>query len=172
MSSSITSKLIFDEGCTIRLCINQCFGNIGSNYMFFWWMMAPVNVYLYGKKWSGRILQFKFNYITSDKHNFGVYMDVYLILYTCRTNISLQAWNVIEQRCRRFFFKNKNIAKKMFFYSGLTLGWYCWPIRSPNRFWLTAHHIPLEPLGASGLANVPHKCTLIRFFCKVNNISN
>ena len=33
LSSSITLKVIFDEGCRIRLCINHCFGNIGGNYM-------------------------------------------------------------------------------------------------------------------------------------------
>ena len=35
--------------------------------------------------------------------------------------------------------------------------------------WQSTLTVPLEPLGASGLANVPHKCTLIGFFCKVNN---
>ena len=35
LSSSITLKVIFDEGCRIRLCINHCFGNIGGNYMLF-----------------------------------------------------------------------------------------------------------------------------------------
>ena len=63
------------------------------------------------------------------------------------------------------------MQKKVFFYSGLTQGWYRWPIRSLYRFWLTAHLIPLEPLGAVGLANVPRKCTLIKFFRKVNSIS-
>ena len=33
LSSSITLKVIFDEGCRMRLCINHCFGNIGGNYM-------------------------------------------------------------------------------------------------------------------------------------------
>ena len=33
LSSSITLKVIFDDGCRIRLCINHCFGNIGGNYM-------------------------------------------------------------------------------------------------------------------------------------------
>ena len=70
------------------------------------------------------------------------------------------------------FFKSENTAKNMFFYSGLTLAWYRWPIRSPHRFSLTAHLIPLEPLGTGGLANVPHKCALITFFGKVNYISN
>ena len=52
------------------------------------------------------------------------------------------------------------------------VGRYRRPIRGLYLFWLAAHIIPLEPLGTSGLANVPHKCTLIRFFCKVNNILN
>ena len=33
MSSSMTLKVIFDEVCTIRLCIYHCSGNKGSNYM-------------------------------------------------------------------------------------------------------------------------------------------
>ena len=35
-------------------------------------------------------------------------------------------------------------------------GWYRQAITRQHWFWLTAHIIPLEPLG---LANVPHKCT-------------
>ena len=59
---------------------------------------------------------------------------------------------------------------KLCFHSGLTLGWYHQPIRSPHWFWLTVHNVLLETLGAGGLADVPHKCTRISFFCKVNNI--
>ena len=43
------------------------------------------------------------------------------------------------------------------------VGRYHRPIRGFHLFWFTAHIIPLEPVGASGLASVTHKCTLIRF---------
>ena len=36
--------------------------------------------------------------------------------------------------------------------------------QTPPSFWLTGHNIPLEPLGAGGLAIAPHKCNTIRVF--------
>ena len=59
-------------------------------------------------------------------------------LCMCRTNISLQGWNIIKHRCRGSFLKSENIAQNYCFRSGLTPGWYRQPIRSPHWIRLTA----------------------------------
>ena len=112
-------------------------------------------------------------FLTSEKHSFCVHTDKSPNICTHEEQIFLyKAGLLLNIDVAVPFFQVKILPKPVFPFSVHLIARVCRyrrPIRCPYIFWLTAHIIPLESLGASGLANVPHKCTLIRFFCKVNN---
>ena len=121
-------------------------------------------------------LSFTTCFLTSEKHSFGVRTDKSPKICTHVEQIYLyKAGLLLNIDVAVPFFKEKILPKTVFPFSAYLIarvGRYRRPIRGLHLFWLTGHFIPLEPLGASGLANVLHKCTLIMFFCKVNNILN
>ena len=115
-------------------------------------------------------------FLTSEKHSFGVHTDKSPKICTHVEQLFLYKAGLLSNIDVAVpFSKSKNIAKNCVsiqctpHYQSVSVS----PTNQmPAFIWLTAHNIPLELLGASAswwLANVPHKCTLVRFFCKVNN---
>ena len=71
------------------------------------------------------------------------------------------------------FLKSKNIAPKTVFLFKVDAGLVPLANQEPPSILTDSPPYPTRVSGRpGGLSNVPHKCTLIRFFCKVNNISN
>ena len=124
-------------------------------------------------KWEKLTIQVKLHvfWLQRTKASVGVHMDKSPKICT---HVE-QCTHVIEHRCHGSYFYVKILPKTVFPFSVhliATVGPCRWPIRRLYSFWLTADIIPLEPPCASRLANAFHKCTLIRLFCKVNNILN
>ena len=142
---------------------------IGSMYAIAF-ELNLVKVDLYCKKWSGIILRFKFNYmfLTSEKHSFGIHTDKSPKICTHVGQILLyKARLVLNIDVAVHFLKSENIAKNCV---SIQCTPHCQGVSvSPTNQMPAFILIDTRATRRQRLANVPHKCTLIRFYCKVNN---
>ena len=112
-------------------------------------------------------------FLTSEMHSFGVHMDKspkgcthveQIVLYKAGLSLNIDI-SVL-------FFKSKNIAKKCV---SIQCTPHCQGVsvsptnQMPAFILIDSPQYPTRATRRQWLANVPHKCTLVRFFRKVNN---
>ena len=129
-----------------------------------------VKVDRYGNKWSGRILRFKFYYMFSD---FGVHTDKSPKICTHVEQIFLyKAGLLLNIDVAVPFLESKNNAKNCV---SVQCTPHCQGVsvsptnQMPTFILIDSPQCPTRATWRQWLANDPHKCTLVRFFCKVNN---
>ena len=147
---------------------------IGSIYAIVF-ELNLVKVNPYGKKWSWRILGFKFNYmfLTSEKRSFGVHTDRSPKMCTHVEQIFLyKAGLLLNIDVAVPFLKRKNISQNCV---SIQCTPHCQGVsvsptnQMPAFILIDSPQYPTRDTRRQWLANVPHKCTLVRSFCKVNN---
>ena len=112
-------------------------------------------------------------FLTSEKHSFGVHTDKSPQICTHVEQISLyQAGLLLSIDVAVPFFKNKNISKNCV---SIQFTPHCQGVsvsptnQMPAFILIDSPQYPTRATRRQWLANVPQKCTLVRFFCKVNN---
>ena len=111
--------------------------------------------------------------LTSDKHSFGVHTDKSPKICTHVEQIFLyKAGLLLNIDVTVPFLKRKNIAKNCVFIQCTP---HCQGVsvsptnQMPAFILIDSPQYPTWATRRQWIANFPHKCTLVRFFCKVNN---
>ena len=112
-------------------------------------------------------------FLTSEKHSFGVHMDKSPKICTHIEQIFLyKAGLLLNINVAVPFLKSKNIAKNCV---SIQCTPHCQGVsvsptnQMPPFILIDSPQYPTRATRRQWLANVPHKCILVRFFCKVNN---
>ena len=112
-------------------------------------------------------------FLTSQKHSFGVHTDKSLKICTHVEQIFLyKAGLLLNINIAVPFSKSKNIAKNCVSIQ-CTPHWQVVSVSPVNQMpafiLIDSPYYPTRASRHQWLSKVPHKCTFIRFFCKVDN---